>query len=124
LLSARSALPELRCLHAVDVVCDQIARSVDQSRRAEAAVAVVMRRARLLLRLLAMTGQTAVLLLALPGVASALRSSSGARGVGPSRTRGSSSPTATVRRSNYRAQWPGVALGHRSASDPSRASIG
>ncbi|WP_329166274.1 ATP-binding cassette domain-containing protein [Streptomyces sp. NBC_01717] len=67
LLSARSALPELRCLGAVDVVRDQVTRSVDQSRRAEAAVAVVMRRARLLLRLLAIAGQAAVLLLALSG---------------------------------------------------------
>ncbi|WP_413751924.1 ATP-binding cassette domain-containing protein [Streptomyces sp. R-74717] len=67
LLSARSALPELRCLDAVDLVRDQVAQAVGRARLAEAAAASVMRRARLLLRLLAVAGQTAVLLLALSG---------------------------------------------------------
>lgn len=67
LLSARSAFSELRCLDAVDVARDQVAQSVARSRRAEAAVAAVVRRARLRLRLLAVAGQTAVLLLALSG---------------------------------------------------------
>lgn len=67
LLSARSALPELRCLDAVGLVRDQVAQAVGRARRAEAAAASVMRRARLLLRLLAVAGQSAVLLLALSG---------------------------------------------------------
>ena len=67
LLSARSALPELRCLDAVDLVRDQIADAVGRARRAEAAAASVMRRSRLLLRLLGVAGQTAVLVLALSG---------------------------------------------------------
>lgn len=67
LLSARAAFSELRCLDAVDVARDQVAQSVARSRRAEAAVAAAVRRARLRLRLLAVAGQTAVLLLALSG---------------------------------------------------------
>ncbi|MFE0380595.1 ATP-binding cassette domain-containing protein [Streptomyces inhibens] len=67
LLSARSALPELRCLDAVDLVRDQVAHAIGRARRAEAAAASVMRRTRLLLRLLAVAGQTAVLVLALSG---------------------------------------------------------
>ncbi|MEV6227889.1 ATP-binding cassette domain-containing protein [Saccharopolyspora shandongensis] len=67
LLSARSALPELRCLAAVDVVRDQVAETVGRARQAEAAAAEVTRRARLLLRLLAAVGQATVLLLALSG---------------------------------------------------------
>jgi ATP-binding cassette subfamily C protein CydC len=67
LLSARSALPELRCLDAVGLVRNQVAHSVGRARRAEAAAASVMRWARLLLRLLAVAGQTAVLVLALSG---------------------------------------------------------
>ncbi|MEU5846284.1 ATP-binding cassette domain-containing protein [Saccharopolyspora shandongensis] len=67
LLSARSALPELRCLEAVEVVRDEVAEAVGRARRAEAAAAEVTRRARLLLRLLATAGQPAVLLLALSG---------------------------------------------------------
>ncbi|MFG3025438.1 ATP-binding cassette domain-containing protein [Streptomyces sp. NPDC048254] len=67
LLSARSALPELRCLDAVDLVRDQVADAVGRARRAEAAAASVMRRSRLLLRLLAVAGQTTVLVLALSG---------------------------------------------------------
>ncbi|MEV7981592.1 ATP-binding cassette domain-containing protein [Streptomyces sp. NPDC086519] len=67
LLSARSALAELRCLDAVDLARDQVAHAVGRARRAEAAAASVMRRARLLLRLLAVAGQTAVLVLALSG---------------------------------------------------------
>ncbi|MER5698735.1 ATP-binding cassette domain-containing protein [Streptomyces mirabilis] len=67
LLSGRSALPELRCLDAVDLVRDQVAQALGRARRAEAAAASVMRRTRLRLRLLAMAGQTAVLLLALSG---------------------------------------------------------
>ncbi|MFE7539279.1 ATP-binding cassette domain-containing protein [Streptomyces platensis] len=67
LLSARSAWWELRCLDAVDVVRDQIADAVGRARRAEAAAESVMRRSRLLLRLLAVAGQTAVLVLALSG---------------------------------------------------------
>jgi ATP-binding cassette subfamily C protein CydC len=67
LLSARSALPELRCLDAVDLVRDQVAHTVGRARRAEAAAASVIRRSRLLLRLLAVAGQTSVLVLALSG---------------------------------------------------------
>ncbi|MDX3850811.1 ATP-binding cassette domain-containing protein [Streptomyces sp. AK02-01A] len=67
LLSARSALPELRCLDAVDLVRGQVAEAVGRARRAEAEAASLMRRTRLLLRLLAMAGQTAVLVLALSG---------------------------------------------------------
>ncbi|MCK7621859.1 ATP-binding cassette domain-containing protein [Streptomyces sp. RS10V-4] len=67
LLSARSALPELRCLDAVGTVRDQVADAVGRARRAEAVAASVMRRSRLLLRLLAVAGQTAVLVLALAG---------------------------------------------------------
>jgi ATP-binding cassette subfamily C protein CydC len=67
LLSARSALAELRCLDAVDLARDQVAHAVGRARRAEAAAASVMRWARLLLRLLAVVGQTAVLVLALSG---------------------------------------------------------
>ncbi|MFD8546018.1 ATP-binding cassette domain-containing protein [Streptomyces sp. NPDC059649] len=67
LLSARSALWELRCLDAVDLVRDQVADAVGRARRAEAAAESVMRRSRLLLRLLAVAGQTAVLVLALSG---------------------------------------------------------
>ncbi|WP_406433383.1 ATP-binding cassette domain-containing protein [Streptomyces sp. NBC_01589] len=67
LLSARSALPELRCLDAVDLIRDQVAQAVGRARQAETAAASAMRRARLLLRLLAMVGQTTVLLLALSG---------------------------------------------------------
>ncbi|MEW2621447.1 ATP-binding cassette domain-containing protein [Streptomyces sp. NPDC048106] len=69
LLSARSALLELRCLDAVDLVRDQVADAVGRARRAEAAAASVMRRSRLLLRLLAVAGQTTVLVLALSGPA-------------------------------------------------------
>ncbi|MEV0035909.1 ATP-binding cassette domain-containing protein [Streptomyces sp. NPDC050804] len=69
LLSARSALPELRCLDAVDLVRGQVAEAVGLARRAEITAASVMRRARLLLRLLALAGQTAVLILALSGPA-------------------------------------------------------
>ncbi|MBL1093346.1 MULTISPECIES: ATP-binding cassette domain-containing protein [Streptomyces] len=67
LLSARSAWWELRCLDAVDLVRDQVADAVGRARRAEAAAESVMRRSRLLLRLLAVAGQTAVLVLALSG---------------------------------------------------------
>ncbi|MGW1760060.1 ATP-binding cassette domain-containing protein [Streptomyces mirabilis] len=67
LFSGRSALAELRCLDAVDLVRDQVAHAVGRARRAEDAAASVMRRARLRLRLLAMAGQTAVLILALSG---------------------------------------------------------
>ncbi|MGW8399598.1 ATP-binding cassette domain-containing protein [Streptomyces lydicus] len=67
LLSARSAWWELRCLDAVDLVRDQIADAVGRARRAEAAAESVWRRSRLLLRLLAVAGQTAVLVLALSG---------------------------------------------------------
>ncbi|WP_435604485.1 ATP-binding cassette domain-containing protein [Streptomyces sp. bgisy130] len=67
LLSARSALWELRCLDAVDLVRDQVADAVGRARRAEAAAESVMRRSRLLLRVLAVAGQTAVLVLALSG---------------------------------------------------------
>ncbi|MGW2407941.1 ATP-binding cassette domain-containing protein [Streptomyces sp. NPDC001739] len=67
LLSARSAWWELRCLDAVDLVRDQVADVVGRARRAEAAAESVMRRSRLLLRLLAVAGQTAVLVLALSG---------------------------------------------------------
>lgn len=67
LLSARSAWWELRCLDAVDLVRDQVADAVGRARRAEAAAESVLRRSRLLLRLLAVAGQTAVLVLALSG---------------------------------------------------------
>ncbi|WP_432146060.1 ATP-binding cassette domain-containing protein [Streptomyces sp. bgisy084] len=67
LLSARSAWWELRCLDAVDLVRDQVADAVGRARRAEAAAESVMRRSRLLLRVLAVAGQTAVLVLALSG---------------------------------------------------------
>ncbi|MFI0788913.1 ATP-binding cassette domain-containing protein [Streptomyces lydicus] len=65
LLSARSAWWELRCLDAVDLVREQVADAVGRARRAEAAAESVMRRSRLLLRLLAVAGQTAVLVLVL-----------------------------------------------------------
>ncbi|MFF0624321.1 ATP-binding cassette domain-containing protein [Streptomyces sp. NPDC004296] len=67
LLSARSALSELRCLDAVDPVRDQVADAVGRARRAEAAAESVMRRSRLTLRLSAVAGQAAVLVLALSG---------------------------------------------------------
>ncbi|WP_316742097.1 ATP-binding cassette domain-containing protein [Streptomyces sp. MK7] len=67
LLSARSALPELRCLEAVDLVREQVAHEVGRARRAEAAADSLMRRSKLLLRLPAVAGQTAVLVLALSG---------------------------------------------------------
>ncbi|WP_055590238.1 ATP-binding cassette domain-containing protein, partial [Streptacidiphilus griseoplanus] len=67
LLSARSALPELRCLGAVGLIRDQVAHSLRRAQQAENAATALMRRSRLLLRLLAMTGQTAVLLLTLYG---------------------------------------------------------
>ncbi|AOP49024.1 ATP-binding cassette domain-containing protein [Streptomyces lydicus] len=67
LLSARSAWWELRCLDAVDPVREQVADAVGRARRAEAAAETMMRRSRLLLRLLAVAGQTAVLVLALSG---------------------------------------------------------
>ncbi|MFB8179523.1 ATP-binding cassette domain-containing protein [Streptomyces sp. NPDC055966] len=67
LLTARSALPELRCLDAVGLVRDQVAHAVARARQAETAAESLMRRSKLLLRLLAVTGQTAVLVLALSG---------------------------------------------------------
>ncbi len=67
LLSARSALAELRCLDAVDPVRDRVADAVGRARRAEAAAESVLRRSKLLLRLLAVAGQTTVLVLALSG---------------------------------------------------------
>lgn len=67
LLSARSALPELRCLDAVDLVREQVAHAVGRARRAETEAESLMRRSRLLLRLLAVVGQTTVLVLALSG---------------------------------------------------------
>ncbi|GAB7188405.1 hypothetical protein ATKI12_8236 [Kitasatospora sp. Ki12] len=69
LLSARSALAELRCLDAVGPVRDRVADAVGRARRAEAEAESVMRRSRLLLRLLAVAGQTTVLVLALSGPA-------------------------------------------------------
>ncbi|WP_329585986.1 ATP-binding cassette domain-containing protein [Kitasatospora sp. NBC_01250] len=65
LLSARSALPELRCLDAVEHARDQVAQRVERARRADAASLAALRNSRLLLRLLAVLGQVAVLLLAL-----------------------------------------------------------
>ncbi|MDH6117903.1 ATP-binding cassette subfamily C protein CydC [Kitasatospora sp. GAS204A] len=67
LLSARAALAELRCLDAVDLARDQVAQRVERARRADAASLAALRGGRLQLRLLAVLGQVAVLLLALSG---------------------------------------------------------
>ncbi|MFB7779561.1 ATP-binding cassette domain-containing protein [Streptomyces bauhiniae] len=65
LLSARAALPELRCLDALDHARRQVGAEVDRADRADAAAAASVRTAYLVLRGLGALGQLAVLVLAL-----------------------------------------------------------